>query len=150
MCGMRSTSVEYKFYEARVSLPQLLTMNDRWLKEIGIEFPFQRKRILLGLLKFHAQSWTKTSLHIPNRKHSIRDCFYVYTNCLRQLVILKSALNFVRNHELFENVQMTDAAGEYLPQIGVLLLSIQTRANHLIKTLREVGSTVLTLSKPFI
>lgn len=139
MAGMRSNCLEYKFYESRVSFEQLLTINDGRLQEIGIEYPFQRKRILIGLLKYHEKGWTKGSLCIPKKPNNIQQCFYVYANCLRQLIILKSSLHFIQYHELFKNVEMSKATLKYRAEIGQMLNSIQLRINNLLKTLREVS-----------
>lgn len=139
MRGTKTKCVEYKFYEARISLSELLTIDDSRLQQIGIEFPFQRKRILLGLLKFHEQAWAKTSLQIPNRiNNNVRECFYVYANCLRQLVTLKSSLHFIENHELFKDVEMTAPAYEYRQEINELFVSIHLKTKNLLKTLRQV------------
>ena len=61
-----STSEGYlqKFSENNFTLEQFLTLTDEKMQEIGIEFPFVRKRIMLGLLRFHEKRWNTTCVRL--------------------------------------------------------------------------------------
>lgn len=47
--GMRCENYSSLFYQAKISLEEFLSITDEKLEEMGVKFPFQRKRILLGL-----------------------------------------------------------------------------------------------------
>lgn len=105
--GMRANSVEYKFYEAKISFPELLTITDERLQQIGIDFPYHRKRILLGLLQFHQRPWSKDALLIPKMNANIVDIFNVLSSCLKQLIIIETTIKFVANHPIFAAIPIS-------------------------------------------
>lgn len=107
LAGMRASAVEYKFYEAGISLPEMLTITENRLREIGIEFPYHRDRILYGLLQFHEKSWNRNSLSIPTENANIQDYFNMFSNCLRQLIVMESSLKFIQHHPIFANIETT-------------------------------------------
>lgn len=47
--GMRCENYASLFYQAKISLEEFLSITDDKLEKMGVKFPFQRKRILLGL-----------------------------------------------------------------------------------------------------
>lgn len=101
LCGMRADRVEYKIYEAKISFPDLLTITDDRLQQIGINFPYHRKRILLGLLQFHEHPWSKDALLKPKINANIVDIFNVLSNCLKQLIVIETTLKFIEEHPIF-------------------------------------------------
>ncbi len=70
--GMRAENCAKQFYDANISLAEFLTIDDTRLQSIGIEFEYQRKRILLGLLKFHGYPFSPKSLDLVSRKKQRR------------------------------------------------------------------------------
>lgn len=87
------------FSQANLSLENFLTIDDEKLEEIGIPLPYQRKIILSSLHKFFKAKWTKDSIYIPDniRSHlSPIDLFYLFANILRQTIVLKSQLIYLR------------------------------------------------------
>lgn len=50
------------FAEANMTLGRFLTLRDEDLKEIDIEYSYERKRILFGLLKFHRRAFSRKSI----------------------------------------------------------------------------------------
>lgn len=99
--GMRAKHVEYKFYQANIGYPELLTITDERLQQIGIDFPYHRKRILLGLLQFHERKWSKDSLTIPKVNTNIVDIFNILSSCLKQLIVIETTMKFVDGHPIF-------------------------------------------------
>lgn len=116
--GMGVQSAQYKFYEANMGLPQLLTVTDERLQEIGIEFPYHRKRILLGLLQFHARPWSNDSLTIPSSQTNIVDIFNVLSSCLKQLIVIEQTMKFIEEHPIFDTTPMDMAAKKQRDQIN--------------------------------
>lgn len=69
---MRAENCGKQFYEAKISLPEFLTIDDNRLQLIGVEFEYQRKRILHGLLKFHKQEFSRNSIHIFSKEQNLK------------------------------------------------------------------------------
>lgn len=67
LSGMRVADCHKHFYEAEISLPEFLTMDDERLKKIGVEYEFQRKRIEYGLLKFHIHPFSTKSVQVVQK-----------------------------------------------------------------------------------
>lgn len=101
--GMDCEKLAPKFAQANISLEEFLTMSDARMKEIGIEMPFHRAAIRLGLFKFFNAKWTKKSLYVPvNLKSHISslDLVYVLSNLLRDLIVMKSQLIYYQQLNL--------------------------------------------------
>lgn len=137
--GMR-VDAEYKFYQSQTNLPEFLTITDDRLQEIGIVFPYQRKRILLGLLRFHEKAWSKSSLRLPKLKDDILQYFDVFSNCLKQLIVVKTSLEFITNHPIFVDKQNTgDEVLELRDEISIQLNSLRIKAMQLIQEMQKVS-----------
>lgn len=137
---MRAVEVEYKFYESSVGLPEFLSISDERLREIGIEFPYQRNRILLGLLRFHEKAWSKHASPIPKMSGDIQQYFEIYSNCLKQLIVIKAALKFIEQHKFFAETE--DTANKSLKlrkQINEELSILRQNASKLLQTMQKVN-----------
>lgn len=87
------------FAIGNISLEKFLTTDDEELKKIGIPLPCQRQYILLALHKFFTAKWTNNSIYIPKtiKSHlSPIDLIYIFSNVLRQTIILKSQLTYLK------------------------------------------------------
>lgn len=101
---MESSRLEYLFYNEKINLVEFLTTTDKRLEEIGIKFPYQRKRILLGLMKFHVAKYSRNSLPKPlNNSNNIDliSLFDIVAACAKHLVILKSSMDFIQRNDIF-------------------------------------------------
>jgi hypothetical protein len=82
---------------AEISLQEFLTISDTKLDQIGIEMPFQRNTIRLGLFNFFNAKWTKNSLNVPahleNHVSSL-DLVYTLAGLLRHMVVMKCQLKY--------------------------------------------------------
>lgn len=137
---MQVKEMEYNFYEAGVGLPEFLLMTDQRLQDIGIEFPYKRKRILLGLLRFHFQMWSKSSIPAPALDTGIENHFEVFSNCLKQIIIIKAAMDFVDKHEIFtKNEQLHQISDGIRQEINQELMTLQTTALLLLQTMQDVS-----------
>lgn len=143
--GMRADKVEYNFYESCIGLPEFLSISDQRLRDIGIVFPYQRKRILLGLLKFHEKSWSKRALCLPKIQGNIQQYFDVLSNCLKQLITIRAAIIFIEKHDIFVNNDeskddSTDDASQNLRQeINQELVNLRRNALHLLREMQMVN-----------
>lgn len=138
--GMRAGEVEYEFYKSRIGLTELLTITDDRLKDIGIEFPYHRKRILHGLLKFHEKSWSKNALCIPKFDDNIQKYFDVFSNCLKQLLVIEATLKFVDHHPIFGAIPDSDEAHKMRQKIHQQLFALHKNAMKLFQHFVKVGN----------
>ncbi|XP_055320230.1 ankyrin repeat, SAM and basic leucine zipper domain-containing protein 1 [Sitodiplosis mosellana] len=141
--GMRAEEVEYKFYKSFVGLPEFLTITDERLREIGIEFPYQRKRILLGLLRFHDKAWSRNAMPVPKMEANIQQYFEIYSNCLKQMIVIRAALKFVEQHDLFVDIEdSTDESLVLRKQINQELAILRRNALQLLQTMQKIEATL--------
>lgn len=138
MDGMRASTVKYKIYQAQISLPELLTITDDRLREVDIQFSYHRKRILLGVLRFHEKPWSKKSLNIPKPNANIEDYFNTLANSLRQLIIIESAMKFVESHPIFAAVSMTTESNQKHKEINQTLAKMRKNVMQLIHAFGKV------------
>ncbi|KAH8336698.1 hypothetical protein KR059_001355, partial [Drosophila kikkawai] len=89
------------FAIAKTSLAEFLVMDDQLLREVGIEFPIYRNKIMKGILDFHLHHWSQKS--IARIKTDGLDNFYeilmIAANHLQQLVIIQASLKFVLKNQ---------------------------------------------------
>lgn len=110
------------FAKAGLSLEEFLTISDEKLKEIGIEFPFQRKMIKLGLFNFHIAHWTPESLYVPphfKKDLGYMDLIMMFANIIRQMVVIKSQLIYISNLEKQFNLKgaFTNVSYKYVHEL---------------------------------
>ncbi|KFB41703.1 AGAP010482-PA-like protein [Anopheles sinensis] len=97
--GMHSENNIRFVAQANMNLFELLTATDERLQEIGIKYPIERKRILLGLYDFHRQPWSKNSLWTSSSPGAL-DCYDVQEslgNMLRQLTVIHGSVLYTKN-----------------------------------------------------
>lgn len=64
LCGVRSESVIKYLMGTNISLAEFLHVSSEELKCLGVNLPFQRRRILGGIHKFHKYPFHPNSLHV--------------------------------------------------------------------------------------
>lgn len=97
--GMDCERLAPAFAQAEISLQEFLTISDTKLNQIGIEMPFQRNTIRLGLFNFFNAKWTRNSLNVPAhlKTHvSSLDLVFTLANLLRHIVVMKCQLEYYR------------------------------------------------------
>ncbi|XP_053688262.1 ankyrin repeat, SAM and basic leucine zipper domain-containing protein 1 [Sabethes cyaneus] len=95
--GMYSEQHLGVFAKEGVNMLRFLTLTDADLKDLGFILPFERKKILHGLLKFHSKSWNKNCLR-KFEKNCLLDSFdllELLSNHLKQLTVIQSSLLYV-------------------------------------------------------
>ncbi|KAG5672790.1 hypothetical protein PVAND_002884 [Polypedilum vanderplanki] len=95
------------FAKANISLEEFLTINDKRLEEIGIELPYHRRKILHKLQQFFNEKWNNKSIYLPPHikyRVSPEDLINVLANLLRQTVVAKSHLLYLKELNVNENV----------------------------------------------
>lgn len=87
------------FSQADVSLEEFLTIDDDGLEKLGIELPYQKNLIRLGLHNFFCEKWSNKSIWLPeNIKYQISpvDLVYILANILRHVIVLKCQLKYLK------------------------------------------------------
>lgn len=133
--GMNCERFIENFAEAGINLFEFLTITDERLKEIGIEFKFERNIILMGLHNFHNEPWTTESLFIPenfSENLSDLDVMMMLANLLRQLVVIKSQVVYMER--LGKKFKITKAFKNLSEEF---LEEFQGNVKQLKKTLRK-------------
>lgn len=97
LCHMRMQSFLKFFAQNHISLSEFLTITDEKLENIGILLPLHRKKILLGLLRYHLNHWkTKEIVRVKRKdEDSFYDILMLAANQLKHLIIINSAIKFV-------------------------------------------------------
>lgn len=119
--GMNSSNLEHTFYSAKVSLADFLLITDERLKEIGVEFPYQRKRILLGLMKFHVAKYSADSLPQPMDPDGDVDLlrlFDIVSACVKHLTVLNCSMQFIQRKDIFGDKAATPESFECLAPLA--------------------------------
>ncbi|XP_017087716.2 ankyrin repeat, SAM and basic leucine zipper domain-containing protein 1 [Drosophila bipectinata] len=142
-CILQSMEVQNTlryFAEARISLAEFLVMDEQSLKEIGIEFPIYRNKIMKGILDFHLHHWSKKS--IARVKKDGMDNFYeilmIAANHLQQLVILQASLQFVLKNQKAQKLGQPSET-----QLTILQSNLQGYRdviNEMSRTVKYLGS----------
>lgn len=136
--GMRANRVEYKIYEARIGLPEFLTITEERLQQIGIEFPYHRKRILLGLLRFHEHAWSHDSLRVPKFNANIVDIFNALSSLLKQLIVIEATMKFVEQHPIFASITMSADAKQQQLAINQELQEMRKKVQQILQIFEKV------------
>ncbi|XP_043662960.1 poly [ADP-ribose] polymerase tankyrase [Drosophila teissieri] len=131
--------VQY-FAIARISLAEFLVMNDQSLREIGIEYPIFRHKILTGILDFHLHHWCNSS--IARVKKDDMNNFYeilmVTANHLQHLIIIQASLRFILNKQ--EHKIMGQPSETQLAAIKSSLEGYRDVLNQITNTVKYLGS----------
>ncbi|XP_052888097.1 ankyrin repeat, SAM and basic leucine zipper domain-containing protein 1 [Anopheles moucheti] len=98
LVGMNSEAKLHLFVEPGLNLFEFLTLTDERLRELGIKFPIERKRILLGLYDFHRQKWSKNSLWTMQKERILDfyDILEALGNMLKHLTIIHASLMYTK------------------------------------------------------
>ncbi|XP_044259259.1 ankyrin repeat, SAM and basic leucine zipper domain-containing protein 1 [Tribolium madens] len=98
--GTRSESVMPLLRDKNMSLFEFLTLDDSKLKEIGVQFPFQRNRILGGLYKFHKYQFQPKSIPFitKNQLYTNIDVATAILTCIKQIIAMEASLKFILNN----------------------------------------------------
>ncbi|XP_063909342.1 ankyrin repeat, SAM and basic leucine zipper domain-containing protein 1-like isoform X2 [Zophobas morio] len=95
--GTKSEHVMPILWDQKITLGEFLALTDTKLQELGVQFPYQRQRIVGGLYKFHKHPFKPQSIPFIKRDQ-------MYTNidvaasvltCIKQLHAMEAGLKFV-------------------------------------------------------
>lgn len=137
--GMRLEKFDYLFYKSKIDLAEMLQLTDVRLREIGVEFPYQRDRYILGLMNIHSAPFQIGTLHRPTEAGTLVEVFDSISSCLKSLIICKTSLKFAQRTDIFdEPISPTDKSKEYRQNIDKLLLEIDARAKKIYRKVEIV------------
>uniref|UniRef100_A0A182PU25 ANK_REP_REGION domain-containing protein n=1 Tax=Anopheles epiroticus TaxID=199890 RepID=A0A182PU25_9DIPT len=98
LLGMNSEAKLRLFSEANMNLVEFLTLSDERLKELGMKYPIERKRILLGLYDFHLHKWSRNSLWTMERQRVLDfyDILEALANVLKHVTVMQATLLYTK------------------------------------------------------
>lgn len=131
--------VQY-FAIARISLADFLVMDEQSLREIGIEYPIFRHKILTGILDFHLHHWSNSS--IARVKKDEMNNFYeillITASHLQHLVIIQASLRFILKNQ--EHNKMGQPSEMQVAAMKSNLQGYRDVLNQITKTVKYLGS----------
>ncbi|XP_055596220.1 ankyrin repeat, SAM and basic leucine zipper domain-containing protein 1 [Uranotaenia lowii] len=143
--GMYSEQHLGLFAKENVDLERFLTYTDQDLSDLGFHLPFERKKILHGLLKFHRQAWNKRSMK-RFRKDTLDsyDLLELMANHLKQVTVMQSSLVFIANFLPPETIQ-----AKFEPQLSECLRKVK-RLRQTVSSLEEEFERInnITVMRP--
>ncbi|RZC42622.1 ankyrin repeat, SAM and basic leucine zipper domain-containing protein 1 [Asbolus verrucosus] len=101
--GTRSENMVSVLRDKDIDLLEFLSCSDSKLKEMGIQLPYQRNRILGGLFKFHKHPFQPKSIPFVRKGelYTNIDVSSAVLSCVRQLIAMEASLKFImENHEV--------------------------------------------------
>lgn len=130
--GMYSEQHLDVFAKEGINLLRFLTLGDQDLKDLGFLLPFERKKIMYGLLKFHRQPWNKSCLKKFGKDNLLDsyDLLELLSNHLKQLTVMQSSLLYIG--QMMSPVEIRD-------EFGQQLVSCQNKINQLKQTVSSFG-----------
>ncbi|KAH8402107.1 hypothetical protein KR009_009832, partial [Drosophila setifemur] len=135
------------FAKSRTSLAEFLIMDDQALKDVGIEFPICRNKIMKGILDFHLHHWSNKS--IARVKKDGMDNFYeilmIAANHLQQLVIVQASLRFVLNNQ--KEGKLGHPSETQLSSLQSSLHGYRNVLNDLTKNVKYVSLEIIKLCR---
>lgn len=144
--GMYSEQHLDVFAKEDFDLTRFLTLTDDDLKDLQFKLPFERKKILFGLMKFHRQAWSKKSMKkFPQgHRYDSYDVLEMLGNHLKQLTVLHASLIHVAQMMPIEQLK-----SKFAPELDSCLRKV----NQLQQTVVTFGEEVkrihnLTAPKP--
>lgn len=136
---MRLQKLEYLFYQAKIDLPTFLQMTNERLQGMGVKFPHQRDRIILGLMKIHSAPFECGSLHRITEAGGLPEIFDSVSSCLKSLIICGTSLQFAHRTDLFNRTIIpTHGTKEHQKNIDKLLREIDARARNIHRKIEKV------------
>ncbi|KAG4070491.1 hypothetical protein HA402_005723 [Bradysia odoriphaga] len=134
--GMRVDNISKHVYESNISLADFLTIDDAGLQSIGIEFEYQRKRILLGLLKFHGHPFSPKSIELVSKKKqkNMYEYYEMYAGYLKHLVMMECGVAYLNKLGALKNVHKGN-----VDEMLALTYDIQKDLVSLMKLVQQIS-----------
>ncbi|KAJ6647860.1 Ankyrin repeat, SAM and basic leucine zipper domain-containing protein 1, partial [Pseudolycoriella hygida] len=133
--GMRADICAKHVYKAKMSLSEFLLVDEMQLQSIGIEFEYQRKRILHGLLKFHGHEFLPKSLKLVSKSEytNMNQYFEMYAGYLKHLILMRTTVIYLCKIGATRNIheETTKHMLEYVKAIQKDVAALQKYVKHL-------------------
>ncbi|XP_018570186.1 uncharacterized protein LOC108910144 [Anoplophora glabripennis] len=100
LCGVKAESVIKIISDKNIDLYSFMSTSDKELKELGINLPYQRNRILGGLYRFHKQPFHPKSLYsVPLKEvYSNVDMAVQLLSTIKQVIAMEASLTYIMKH----------------------------------------------------
>uniref|UniRef100_A0A182RJT8 ANK_REP_REGION domain-containing protein n=1 Tax=Anopheles funestus TaxID=62324 RepID=A0A182RJT8_ANOFN len=147
--GMNSETKLRIFVEPGLNLVDFLTLTDEKLRELGLKYPIERKRILLGLYDFHRQKWSKNSLWTMEKERVLDfyDILEALGNMLKHLTVMHASLLYTKQLTESHNAKCFVSA-EQCTDLNQQLIELRASVNELQDRIKTIHK--LSASKPVL
>ncbi|KAK4881050.1 hypothetical protein RN001_004369 [Aquatica leii] len=124
--GMKCGNLQKMFVS--VDLLEFLSMNEEDLKNVGVQLPFQRNRILTGLNKFHKHLFKKKSIPIipKNAVFSTIDISHSILTAVRQLTVMEASLKYILKSDCNFNMQEDESIHQNIETIKTKIAKLKS------------------------
>ncbi|KAJ8953016.1 hypothetical protein NQ318_015378 [Aromia moschata] len=125
LCGVKNEAVIKLIADKNVGLSEFLSMSDEDLKNLGIKLPFQRKRILGGIYRFHKHPYHPKSLHVVplNEPYSNIDMATQLLSAIKQVTAMEASLEYLTKNYDPKNMNKSELEeiSKYIESVRVNL-----------------------------
>ncbi|KAJ8970952.1 hypothetical protein NQ317_014060 [Molorchus minor] len=110
LCGVRSEAMIKPIADKDIGLFKFLSISDKELEGLGVKLPFQRKRILSGIHRFHKQPYHPKSLHVVplNETYSNIDMAIQLLSAIKQITAMDACLTYIMKNYNGEDLSKAD------------------------------------------
>uniref|UniRef100_A0A182W3Y0 ANK_REP_REGION domain-containing protein n=1 Tax=Anopheles minimus TaxID=112268 RepID=A0A182W3Y0_9DIPT len=134
--GMNSEAMLRIFVEPGMNLFEFLTLTDEKLCQLGVKYPIERKRILLGLYDFHRQKWSNNSLWTMEKRRVLDfyDILEALGNMLKHLTVMHASLLYTKQLTESHNPKAAFSTKQCVDmnhQLNELRVSIDALQGHI-------------------
>ncbi|XP_018322507.1 ankyrin repeat, SAM and basic leucine zipper domain-containing protein 1-like [Agrilus planipennis] len=135
--GMRCEQLINIFSKRNVDLLTFVTLNEKKLQDLDVILPYQRKKVMIGLYKFHKYPYRAKSIPIvsKNEIYSTIDFSNALISAVRQITTMEGAVVYMKSQisePLFDK-QIENS----IVQIQTKLKSVKRLSNMLLKKAKE-------------
>lgn len=152
---MRCEHLTEQFYAANIDLATFLSVSDEELQGIGVKLPFQRRRILAGLHRFHKHPFKQQSIpSVPKNEtyrylltlflcwlkvvfYSTIDVSVALIAAIRQIMAMEGSLRYLQNSVIKEEEKSKFA--EQIKNVRERVVILRKLARALNKLAQEVS-----------
>ncbi|XP_019872884.2 delta-latroinsectotoxin-Lt1a [Aethina tumida] len=134
LIATRSDALLKLFHDKDLSLLDFLSLTDQELKELGVEMPYQRRRILSGIHRFHKHIWNNNSLLKIKKKeaYSNIDLATQLVTTIKQVIAMEASIKYITKNYNGLTVEEVKLTKENIHKIKMELGLLDTVSKQLL------------------
>ncbi|XP_023025011.2 ankyrin repeat, SAM and basic leucine zipper domain-containing protein 1 [Leptinotarsa decemlineata] len=106
LCGVKAENAIRTFANNKISLSTFFSFSNSELKNLGVNLPYQRYRIMAGIHKFHEKPFSPTSLHIIKLEemYSNTDLAVQLLTIVKHVIVMEACLLYMKKNQVEEEI----------------------------------------------